>query len=326
MKNLAPVFVVLVILCLVSGCGKSGATAMPKPTNTSLSTDILATNTPEPTHTPIPPMETATLTATPTATPRPQFDPSSFVFPYDLADVLAQRANIPYTDQFFTYHITDRPDANDPCGRHPGDILVPLGVNQQPAIAFDFPVVMPYDGKLERSWVTQVLGPNRGGDLGFTFYVGDMDGHRYYLDVYHTDTSQLEIGDFVPAGQVFAHQNRAKDNGLWVSVVHLTLLVDGTDFMSTQTADIAPFAIPPTLKVAHAIGENVVLRFEGPNYCNMDSPQKIAALLNDYLPNAGFCVEGNSVNYCGANPAFQGLAFTQQTFDERSVILYAQSQ
>jgi hypothetical protein len=199
-------------------------------------------------------------------------------------------------------------------------------VSQQPTIAFDFPVYMPYDGELKRSWITEALGPNRGGDLGFTFYVGDKDSHQYYLGVYHTDISPLKIGDIVPAGQVFAHLNRAKDNGLWESKIHLTLLVDGTDFMSANTADIAPYAIPPTLKAAHVHGENVVIRYEGPNYCNMTSPEKIEAILNDYLPNAGFCVDGSSVNYCGANSDFQGIAFTQQTLDERSVILYAPSQ
>jgi hypothetical protein len=53
-----------------------------------------------PTATPAP-----TDTPPPTATPRPQFNPDLFVFPYDMAQVIAQRSQIPYTDPFFVYHL-----------------------------------------------------------------------------------------------------------------------------------------------------------------------------------------------------------------------------
>jgi hypothetical protein len=253
--------------------------------------------------------------------PPEYFVPTSFIFPYDLADIIAQRANFPDSDPFLTYHITDRPDSNDPCGRHPGDVITALGVYSQPTGEFEFTVALPYDGELVHRWITESDGPNRGGDIGMTFYVGEMGGDQYYFDVYHTDVSDLAEGDIVQGGQVFALLNRPKDNGLWESKIHIAGLKNGTDFMSTDTIDISPYAIPPTLKAAHALSENVVLRYDGPNYCNMTTDQKIAVLLGPYLENAGFCVDGGAVNYCGDDPRFQGLSFTQETFDERSIIL-----
>jgi len=282
----------------------------------------------------------AQATITPTAfsylplvvkNPRPQFSPDSFVFPFDMAQVIAIRSQMPGVEPYFIYHITDRPDSNDPCGRHPGDCLIPLINVAGELDDFDIPVIMPYDGVLERSWVTDPVGEHSGADLGFTFYVGDMGGHAYYLDVYHTDTSPLEIGDVVTAGQVFAHLNRAKFSfGPWESKIHITLLVDGTDFMSTETADIAPFALPGTLKAAHLQGQSVAIVYEGPNFCNMTSPEKIARIVNDYLPNAGFCTDGALVTYCGSDPRFQGLSFTQRQlpphWDGRGIELVPQPQ
>jgi hypothetical protein len=96
--------------------------------------------------------------------------------------------------------------------------------------------------------------------------------------------------------------------------------------MSSESTDIAPYAIPPTLRAGSIHSQPVVIVYEGVNYCNMTSREKIAAILDNYLPDAGFCIDGNLVTYCGDIPDFQGLAFTQQAFDERSVILHAQSQ
>ncbi len=253
--------------------------------------------------------------------PPEHFVPESFIFPYDLADIVDQRAGISGADQFITYHITDRPDIDDPCGRHPGDVLVALGVYPQRPSEFEFTVAMPYDGELVHRWITESDGPDRGGDIGMTFYVGEMGGDQYYFDIYHTDVSDLVEGDIVQRGQVIALLNRPKYNTYWVSVIHITGLVNGQDFMSTETIDISPYAIPPTLKAAHAISETIEMIYEGPNYCNMNTDQMIAAMLDRYLPNAGFCVDGGAVNYCGDDPRFQGLSFTQETFDERSIIL-----
>lgn len=69
MKNLARILSVLVILSLVTGCGRSGATATSPPTNTPQPADTSApTKTPKPTHMPT---TAPTRTQKPTATPLP---------------------------------------------------------------------------------------------------------------------------------------------------------------------------------------------------------------------------------------------------------------
>jgi len=67
----------------------------------------------------------------------------------------------------------------------------------------------------------------------------------------------------------------------------------------------------------------LLLTYQGDNWCNMTSAEKINILLEKYLPEAGFCVDGNIVTYCGPREEFLGLTFTQYKvkFDDRSIML-----
>ena len=64
------------------------------------------------------------------------------------------------------------------------------------------------------------------------------------------------------------------------------------------------------------------ITYLGANYCYMTPKQEVDAILKTYLPNAGFCINGANITYCGNNLFFADPKFTQSTFDDdRSVML-----
>ena len=293
---------------------------------------------PAPTETTIP-LETATLisptvtdtlsptaTFTPTATPIPDVNLEFFVFPYDVSQVVSvwEQLNVPAQYKYFTYHITDRLDKSlspdDPCGYHPGDAIIPIGSTK---VLKDFviDVKMPYAGKLKNSWI-----PGGGGEA-FTFYIGQSGGKPAYLDMYHTTSSSFSRTEWIMQGEVFGFLSETMNYGGWNEAkVHFTLFnpspSGGTDLRQGATAiPLAPIALPSTLKAMYENNTKLLITYEGGNWCNMKSAEKISAILNEYLPNTGFCVDGAKVSYCGKNDLFQGIIFTQVKYDERSVML-----
>jgi hypothetical protein len=90
--------------------------------------------------------------------------------------------------------------------------------------------------------------------------------------------------------------------------------------LAPGSIDLFPYAIGPTLRAMYDHNVQLLIRYEGANYCNMSSQQKALAILT-LLGDAGFCVEGSAVTYCGTSETFQGLAFRQYTYDDRTVLL-----
>jgi hypothetical protein len=293
---------------------------------------------PAPTETPIhvetanliPPTVTNTLsptaTFTPTTTPIPDVNLESFVFPYDVPQVVAvwKQSNLPSQYRYFTYHITDRLDKSlnpdDPCGYHPGDAIIPIG-STKALSGFVIDVRMPYTAKLKNSWV-----PGGGGEA-FTFFIGQSKGKSVYLDMYHTTSSSFSKTEWIMQGEVFGVLSQTMNYGGWNEAkVHFTLFnpspSGGTDLRQGATAiPLAPIALPPTLEQMFINNTKLLIIYQGDNWCNMKSAQKINTILEEYLPNAGFCVDGSKVSYCDKNDLFQGITFTQAKYDERSVML-----
>jgi hypothetical protein len=296
---------------------ESSSTPLPTVRNTPIPTE-----TPEPTKTPTT-IPTYTSTPKPTKTPLPQVKLEAFVFPFDVPQVVGVWDDYPGTFRYFTYHITHRPDHNDPCGYHPGDVIAPLGIIGRDISEFNIDVKMPYSGKLVNKW-----SPHGGGE-GFTFELGQLNGRTVNLDSYHTSSSDLSLNQQVQQGNVYAHLDTTfRYDGLRGASVHLTLLYTGrngaVDFMRAATSDIldlAAYALPPTLRAMYENDTDLLIVYEGASWCEMTQQEKIQAILSGYLPNAGFCIDGSRVNYCGSQEAYQGLAFSQYVYDARSVIL-----
>jgi hypothetical protein len=96
----------------------------------------------------------------------------------------------------------------------------------------------------------------------------------------------------------------------------------GTDLRQGATAiPLAPIGLPLTLEQMFIYNTKLLIPYQGDNWCNMKSAQKISTILEKYLPNAGFCVDKAKVYYCRKNELFQRITFTQGTYDERSVML-----
>jgi hypothetical protein len=251
----------------------------------------------------------------------------SFAFPYDVSQVLAvwDELRVPAKYRYFTYHLVNRTNREipyaDPCGYHPGDLIIPLGTSK-PLDNFTIDVKLPYSGKLVKKWLTE------GKDDGFTFFIGNSEGKNVYLNVYHTTKSSLSVGQIFKQEDFFGSLTYTKNYGGWDETkVHLTLFNPaadgGTDFLGSNITplDITSYALPPTMKAMFENRIKLLITYQGDNWCNMKSSQKISSILDKYLPNAGFCVDGAKVSYCGKNNLFQGINFTQTTYDERSVML-----
>jgi hypothetical protein len=303
------------------------ADALPSPSPTAVN-QATSTSTATPTSTGLPPTATKTPTITlapkptntkrPTSTPLPPVDLASFVFPFDVPQVVAAWDRFPGAARYFTYHITHRPARDDPCGYHPGDVIAAFGISEQDVAGFNIDVRMPYAGRLARAWT-----PGGGGEA-FTFELGQYKGRALMLDSYHTNRSRLSLGQVIRQGDVYAHLTTTFRYGGWrESKIHLTLF-HGTDFMRAPTSDIvdlAPFALPAALQATHANLVDLVIIYEGAHWCRMSQEEKVQAILSVYLPGAGFCVDGARVRYCGTKEIYRGLLFTQTTNDARSVIL-----
>ena len=97
---------------LLSNCDTSNAT---ETLVTATASTVTSTNTLLPTATP-----------SPTATPVPDVNLESFVFPYDVSQVMTVWGNlqVPAKYRYFTYYIINRSSRaipySDPCGYHPG--------------------------------------------------------------------------------------------------------------------------------------------------------------------------------------------------------------
>ena len=310
-KILAIIFVILLGAC--KPINNSVHTELPFSTQTA--TLVLPTSTLLPTATQIP-----------TSTPVPDVDLESFAFPYDVSQVTAvwEQLHFAAKYRYFTYHLVNRISRDipyeDPCGYHPGDLIIPLGTTK-PLDNFTIDVTLPYSGKLVDKWITQ------GGDDGFTFFIGNNHGKKVYLNIYHTTKSSLSVGQVFKQGDYFGSLTYTKDYGGWNETkVHLTLFNPApngsTDFLGSNITplDITSYALPPTMQAMFVNHMKLLITYQGENWCNMTSAQKINAILGEYLPNAGFCVDGTKVSYCGKNDLFQGINFTQATYDERSVM------
>lgn len=268
-----------------------------------------------------------TATQKPTETPTPDVNLESFVFPYDVSQVMVawDDLRVPAKDRYFTYHLVNRTNReipySDPCSYHPGETIIPLGTTK-PLENFTIDVKLPYSGKLIDKWVTD------GKDDGFTFFIGNNEGKKVYLNVYHTTKSNISVGQIFKQGEYFGSLTYTKNYGGWNETkVHLTLFNPApngsTDFLGSNITplDITSYALPPTMKAMSENHIKLLIIYEGENWCNMKSSQKISTILEKFLPNAGFCVDKAKVSYCGKNELFQGIAFTQATYDERSVML-----
>jgi hypothetical protein len=76
------------------------------------------------------------------------------------------------------------------------------------------------------------------------------------------------------------------------------------------------------MQAAYQNDLRLLIVYEGPNSCDMNAQQKIDAILSTYLPNAGFCIEGQRISYCGKNTNYNGLVFTYTRWnDSRSIML-----
>lgn len=164
-------FLLVVILFVLSAC-TAASRNIPTPTGTTVSTLS----------------QTATCAAT--ATPIPEIDLDSFIFPYDVPQVMKIWDQIGLSNKFryISYHIANRPDRTipyeDSCGYHPGDQISMLhSTNFFEDFLID--VKMPYSGKLKTSWITE------GDDDAFVFFVGSKDGEEVYLNSYHTTQSNI---------------------------------------------------------------------------------------------------------------------------------------
>ena len=290
----------------------------------------------------ITPMRTATPKPNPTTAPTStailqpktpaEIDLDSFVFPFDVAQTISvwKQLDVLPKYQFFTYHINSRNSRdipyNDPCGYHPGDLIMPIG-SFTPYKDFNIEAKLPYSGILNRKWTTQ------GGDDGFTFFLGTSNGKKVYLNVYHTQKSNLLLDQALEQGDIFGSLNFTSKHGDWCEApIHLTLFNPapngGTDFLGDDInlLDLSSYALPPMMKAVFNNKSKMVLIYEGENWCNMTSSQKIDKLLNETLKKARFCVDEEKVMYCGINQDFFGLNFTQYTYDERSIMLIPASE
>ena len=190
------IIIVLIIIGLF-GCITLPSQTMPQLQTLQLGSNtpsafIPATNTPSPTITLVPTSTqtntitpSTTPTSKPTLTPFPNVNLESFVFPYNVPQLMKvwDQLNISWQNRYITYHINNRSDRSIPyensCGYHPGDLICMLGSNTY-YDNFLIDVILPYSGTLVDSWKTQ------GNDDGFTFFMGMNDDKKVYLNVYHT--------------------------------------------------------------------------------------------------------------------------------------------
>ena len=313
---------VLSSFVVLSGCMSSDniqedSPALPPPSAVPTRTHTPAVTPPTPTAIP------------PTKTQAPEVVLDEFAFPYDVQYVLDlwKELNVPNKDRYFTYHLVNRVNREIPyedrCGYHPGDLIIPLG-STTPYDNFNIDVMMPYSGKLVRQWTTE------GGDDGFTFYLGKNGGEDIYLNIYHTNVSNLSGGQYLNQGEIFGSLTYTNNFGGWNETkVHLTLFNPaedgGLDFLGDeiQIIDITSLALPITMQAMYQYNQSLLLTYQGDNWCNMTSNEKINILLEKYLPEAGFCIDGNIVTYCGSKEELNGLRFTQYKwrFDDRSIML-----
>ena len=325
----------LYLLCFATcyflcSCASESRMPLPSPTlNPEITQEIsnpptsttIHTQTPDPSPSPTTTdAPTATITPAPTATPVPQANLSSFVFPYDVPQILSLWEEYPSIDRHIIYHITHRPELADPCGRHPGDIIIPItsGINLS---GFSMDVLAPYSGELVKTWL------DWRGEECLTLDIGYASNQKYHIDMYHTNTNTLARGGTIFGGNIIgALTNTYNNGGIEEAKVHLTLYAGSelsdplNENLAPGAVDLFPYAIGPTLRAMYDANVQLLIRYEGANYCNMNSQQKIEAILT-LLVEAGFCVDGSTVTYCGSQDTFQGLSFRQSAYDQRTILL-----
>ena len=280
---------------------------------------LTSTNTQAPTKTP-----------KPTVTPLPEVDLESFVFPYSVPHVMEvwNQLNVPQQNRHITFKIVNRIDRSIPyensCGYHPGDLIDML----ESSIYYEnflIDAYLPYSGILVDSWITQ------GNDDGFTFFLGKNDDKKVYLNAYHTQLSHNSINQQFQQGDVFGSLTYTRDHcncGWYETKVHFTLFNPapngGLDFLRdvVNILDITRYALPPTMQAAYKYDLKLLITYEGPNYCDMSPQQKVDAILATYLPNAGYCIDGLEISYCGNNSGHNGERFEYYKWnDARSIML-----
>jgi hypothetical protein len=297
MKKTFQVLVGFVLLIAIFGCASNNAT------------EVLATsNTPPP---------TMTQTLTPTKIPRPTNSPTptpvhidffDFMLPVDFTEILDERH--PYSAPI-TLHIAHRPDPNDPCGGHPGDALelalyTPDNISANEKVNFD--VFAPYSGIVQNIYTEA-----GGGGAVITFYLGENNSTPSYLDIIHIDNVFVEENQWVEQGDKIAELTTFREHGSLIIQLHLALARDRSAFDHPENyLDITPFLIPTLLLEARRTMMDIVITYEGPNYCNMNSLEKINALTG-YVSRAGYVVEGNEI----LDP--NGNIFHWTKYDERSI-------
>lgn len=242
------------------------------------------------------------------------------MFPYDVSQVVKIWDDNSVMARHFIYHITHRPDQNDPCGRHPGDIIIPMTADSTLS-GFGLNVIAPYSGTLVKNW------KDWRGEECLTLDIGYASNIPYHFDVYHANTNTLGPGEFIQGGNFIGLLTNTYDNGgVEEAKVHFTLYAGSglsdplREYLAPGAVDLFPYAIGPTLRAMYDNNVQLLIRYEGANYCNMNSSQKIAAIL-DKLADAGFGVDGSRLTYMGSLETYQGLIFTQSTLDERTVML-----
>jgi len=76
------------------------------------------------------------------------------------------------------------------------------------------------------------------------------------------------------------------------------------------------------MQAAYKYDLKLLITYEGPNYCDMSPQQKVDAILATYLPNAGYCIDGLEISYCGNNSGHNGERFEYYKWnDARSIML-----
>ena len=285
------------------------ATTTPSPTLTPTST-LTPTATPTETHTP-----TLTNIATPTITLSPMpteipLDLYSFIFPLDVNEIKLEQ---PPGSTPIEFKIATR-DKDDPCGGHAGDIVSPVGLLNSPWTAPNILVYSPYDA------VVYDICPAGGGGLTVVLSLGrDESGVEYFLDIAHIDKFYYDVGDEISNGQLIAEMDTWRIHGDYYEMqLHLGLARDFSGFPHPENYQIiAEILLPEMLSESKKFSTPVLFTYEGPNFCNMSSSEKINALFG-YLEKAGFSIMGNDIL---SGDGQREILFTWYQWDYRSILI-----
>lgn len=288
----------------------AGPTEAPLPTKEP--TAATSTYTPRPSETPTP-------TSSPTHTPRPTHTPAptevpldldSFYFPLDVNEIKLEQ---PYGSTPIEYKIATRP-VDDPCGSHAGDGVSPAGLPQSAPVAPNILVYSPYDATISNMY------PAGGGGLTVVLKLGkDESGVSYFLDIAHVDKFYFDVGDEISEGQLIAEMDTWRIHGGYYEMqLHLGMAKDFSNFDHPENYQtLADILLPKLLTESSKHTEPVLFTYEGPNFCNMISYEKINALLH-YLETAGFTVTGNNIV---SDNKLGDLSFSWYQWDNRSILI-----